>query len=104
MSKIFMGCRLCSGKQAILGQVLQPQPARVLVRKLRVVQRPLDADVGIVPRKRQFILRSVKFRAFVCEQCGLAQHRKSVSETRRDEKLPLVLAGEMQSMPPAKRG
>ncbi len=93
-----------SGKQAVLGQVLQSRPAGVLLGKLRIVQRPLDADVRIVPRERQFILRIVKFRAFVGEQGGLAQHRKAMRETRRDEELPFVLGREIQSMPPAKRG
>ena len=77
----------------------KPQALGVPLGEQRLFQRPLDADVRVVPADGQFVLRRVELGALVVEQRGFAEHRKAVREPGRDIELPLVLAREHQAVP-----
>jgi hypothetical protein len=63
----------------------------ILVRQQRrAVQRPFDADGGIVPGDAAFALGGVKIRRFIQELSRVTQGDETMSEACRDPELVTV--------------
>ena len=65
--------------------------------------RPVDADLGVVPGDPDLARRRVEVGALVREHRPLAEHAEPMGEPGRNVELPLVLRGQGHALPLAER-
>ena len=75
----------------------------VAVRKQRLVDRPVDSDLRVVPGDHKFVGPVVVVVAFVLHVGGLADHTEAVSKTARDVELAKVVLRQDAAGPTQKR-
>jgi hypothetical protein len=71
--------------------------------KRRVLDRPLDVEIGVVPHDSDFRLRVIVIRALVLEVGDLGQHQEPVRVSRRDPHLALIGVRERRADPTRER-
>jgi len=81
-----------SCEEPVRGQVPKTQAVGVPFRHQRLLYRPFDADVRIVPTDGNLVPGRVELSALVMEQSGVTEHEKGVAEAGGNIELPLVFA------------
>lgn len=90
------------GSVLILWTLRERQSRAVLVRDQEldsIFNRPLYAELGVVPRKRPLVLRRVEVRALVLKLRDLGEHIEAMGKSGRYPQLPLVLSCQLETHP-----
>src|SRR3954470_13003995 len=90
-------CRRLPGKR--VGYLGEGGSGAVALRQHRLRDRPLDPDVGVVPRDPGLGARVVVARQLVGEVGDVAEHAEAVREANREEELPVAVVVELVPRP-----
>src|SRR5690349_8695616 len=92
------------GAEALLpgkpvGDLGQPRPGAVALGEDRVCDRPLNLDIGVVPRDPGLRRRVVGTGELVGDVSHVAQHAEAVGKAHRDVQLPVAVVVELMPLP-----
>ena len=86
----------------LFGILLKASPFLVLLGEIQLHtlrDRPLDADIRIVPCKPAFIIRMIEIRALITEFRFITQNDEAMGKILGNEELLLILGGKENAEP-----
>src|SRR6186713_3031659 len=83
------------------GNVRKSDCGAVFGGQYRLLHRPLDTDVRIIPKDRVFGRRVVKVGALVSKQGGFAGDTETMGESGRDVELAMIIGRQGGAKPAA---
>src|SRR3984957_21110073 len=90
--------------QSFLRNLAQQRRVAILIGKLRRTDRPIDADLRVVPADSSVGRAIVQRRALIAERGEFRQHHETVCESFRNPEVALVRRGKNRGSPASEGG